>query len=801
MKRSPALILCVAVLLVPLSTNAELNKAPVDGIHIIQSLEFKGLQGAARLQNGVVVFSHYDESSDAHNAVLLNPADGSFRNAVAGVPGARFVAEDDRYLVFSERNADADALAVLDKRSGAKVASIPLRQSLQWGHIHKDRLIVLQGGGAYNIKVTAQAYALPSLKPQKSAEIIGGNETAVWGNKIVSIGTRLGIYGSDLREIAVVDMPPRDADTRGTCIAAPLRISGDKAVIAANCGQLIVVDLPSARVERVIRAGASSQFFDIADGLIFTASQDGKEREVRVIELSTGLELARLPIDTDFLATRDNRLLGMKKGEKFGDPVQFTLYEVDFASIKSETSRLARVKNACEAAERSLSRDGDLHGAIEVCEKSGIKGFTDSERVAPELMSVAGTYAIWLTRTLSRYSEGIALLERLVSEQPNEKLAAELAAGRRKAGYLDAPSKNIAPPEGEEPAGVRRITFESGGFADSVAFEGSRVYMARWLCAGKKAGEPGVVLDVLDRATFQMIKRIDIAACDFGQQDSITTIALVPGYVVLGLTHRFPREGRPNAVAIDMKSLEVTAKKALGGDVALLRRWKDKLLACPDPGQPTRRFDPASASLVAATDAESRACAKGDVVALRMSSISANLENTILAETANFRVHRLPGLEASYRITKLKGDAPSPARVTPRQYLEVLPVADHDALVLSFSNGLFRRFALFDIATNKEDLLFELNPQGRPAVTAVWRNFLFVSLGRDLLVYDLKKRMVVRYEKDLVREISGSGIKHIFVDNNRLVASAFEGESSRVVDLPTYLRRLPRQDFFAPQSK
>lgn len=798
MKRNPKFFLCVATVLFPVLAEAGLHQFSPDagtGARIIKSLEFPNLDGPARLQNGRIVFSYYESGSDTHNAVSLNPEDGSFHNVIEGVPGARFVAEDDRYLVYSSRGGNTNVLSVRDKRSGVDVASAPLRQSIQWGHIDKDRLITVQGGGAYNIKVTAQVYGLPALKPQKSAEIFGGNDTAVWGNKIVSIGSRLGIYGLDLREIAVLDPPPRDPGLGGTCIAGPLRIAGDKAIVGANC-ELAVVDLPSARIERVIRPGSAIQSFDISHGLIFMANQDAKAREVQVIELASGLELARLSIDTDFVAMHGDHLLGMKKGNKFSDPLRFTLYEVDSAAIKSETARLARVKNACAAAGQSLSRGGDLHGAIEACEKSGIRGFSDSANIHPEAADMVGKYAIWLARTLSRYSEGIALLERLNSRQPNESFAAELAAARRKAGYLDPPQKDTAPSGTAEPPGVRRVTFDSGAFSDAALFEGDRIYMARWLCSGKKAGEPGVVLDVLDRRTFEAVRRIDIVPCNHSQQDQIYTIATVPGYIVLGLTSRFPRPNRPNVAVVDAQTLEVKAKGALVNDFMLLRRWKDKLLACAAPGQPSYRFDPESASLAAATAAESNACAKGDTAALRRSTVSANLENTIVAETAHYRVQRLAGLEASYRVTKLKDGAVSPVQVKPRQYLEVLPVAAQDALVLSFLNDSFRRFALFDVTAQSEAVLFELNPAGRQLVSAVWRNFLFVSLGRDLLTYDLKKRAVVKYEKDLVREISGKGIKHLLVDGDRLVVSAFDSASSRVVDLGDYRTSLARQDFF-----
>jgi hypothetical protein len=134
----------------------------------------------------------------------------------------------------------------------------------------------------------------------------------------------------------------------------------------------------------------------------------------------------------------------------------------------------------------------------------------------------------------------------------------------------------------------------------------------------------------------------------------------------------------------------------------------------------------------------------------------------------------------------------------------VLSVPDRDALVLTFSNGPFRRFVYFDLTTQNEANLFELHPIDRPVAANVWHKFLFVSLGRDLLIYDLEYRMTVRYEKDLVREeflnnccgVDRNGITRLLLDNDRLVALTFDGANSRVIDLATYLARLPADDFF-----
>jgi hypothetical protein len=131
-------------------------------------------------------------------------------------------------------------------------------------------------------------------------------------------------------------------------------------------------------------------------------------------------------------------------------------------------------------------------------------------------------------------------------------------------------------------------------------------------------------------------------------------------------------------------------------------------------------------------------------------------------------------------------------------------VVERDALVLSFLNGPYNwRYTLFDIGRRQESPLFELTPAGRPIVSAVWREYLFVSLGRDLLVYDLRKRVTVKYENDLMRETAGDrgGVKRLLLDGDRLIAASLDDESARVIDLKAYLKGLPAKDVFAPRPR
>ena len=791
--------LFTALLFAPITGAFAASSKPAEqqgsGVRESRSTEFKHFNGQVRIDAGRAVFSHYDQTGNSYNIVAVNIADGSARNLAEGVHGGRFVAEDARYLVYSSEGANANPLVVVDKRTNKRVATVRLRSPISWGHVAGDRLLLAQGGISYNSKVTMLVYRLPGLKFERSTEITGGNDTALWGDKIVSIGYRLGIYDLDLREIAVVDMPKPDPNLRSNCGGGPLRISGDKAVVGANCAQLAVVDLPGARIERIIPMASFFQSFAIAEGLLFTVDPDGKAPDVRVIDLSSGRELARIGIDANFLAMQDNSLLAMKRKD-FSTPVRFTLYEVDFASIRSETARSARTVTGCRAAEQTLERQGDLHAALEACEKAGISGYVDETDLSPQLREAVEKYGRWLTLSLSRYSDGAAILERLQQAKPDPGIESQIAMAKRKAIYLDLPPKEAPPSSAPAPKGVTRVPIDFGSFPDMMQFEGDRLYIARRAC---RDTESQVTLDVLDRKTFRAIKRVVVANCDDEQQDSITAIGIVPGYIVLGLGYRYEEAGRPTVAVVDARTLEVVKKGFVTQEIAKLSQWKGRLLACASGSdEPHHRFDPASARFMAATEDEALACANGDPARL-----TAN-DSVPAAETPHYRAFAVAKWPLStYRITHKETGATRAAKLAERQYTQALAAPDRDALIMLYASGQRTRFAYYDIETQADTVLFELNPLTRPVAATVWTRYLLVTLGRDLLVYDLERRMLVGYEKELIREgLLNDRIVRLVLDEGRLLVLTHDGSNSRVIDLPAYTAGLPVRDFFLePEGK
>ena len=128
-------------------------------------------------------------------------------------------------------------------------------------------------------KAPALVFELPTLKIVKSLEIAGGNDTQPWDGKLLSLGYDLVAYDDDLNESFKISLPSRKTGDGEGCPAWPLRVYGNKAVIVANCGEILVYDLPTRRLERTIPAYAHFYAVAILDGLIFTAPSSDPQAE------------------------------------------------------------------------------------------------------------------------------------------------------------------------------------------------------------------------------------------------------------------------------------------------------------------------------------------------------------------------------------------------------------------------------------------------------------------------------------------------------------------------------------------
>jgi hypothetical protein len=502
-------------------------------------------------------------------------------------------------------------------------------------------------------------------------------------------------------------------------------------------------------------------------------------------------------------------------------------------------------------AQAALAATGDPHAAIDLLDAAEASAVFEGSGDFPDaLLPIARAYGVWLTQTLDRYERGILLLEpggpggdpaerralteayykRYVLERDPQSLA-QAQEQFRQTGGVPAGQPLVPLPnfpgtlEGSLAArGIARVVpIDFGAFPDVITFNQTRMYIGRWYCPSDHHYEGGVTLEVRDRDTGTLIKSVPVIECDNQYQDSIGSISFTKRHIVLGIGYRYEedgeREGRPTEARIDKTSLEVVRMGRAASPRPAVERHAGRRYTCTCMNRyavdQCRDMDagsgPPPQSIPAYFDGLLQTC-RPYPLAVR------GLERQVVAANARYTIADLGGNSGPARLafyrndgTRMPGEFEGPGRQTGGTRVLALTTTGRVLLVTGEPSAThpWSRLWLHDIPTGRTvTLLTPRIVRGEPSVTATWKDWLFVSLGRDLLVYDLNRRVLVHYDKEFIAEgmadngngVDKNGIRRLLVDEGRLWVLTFDGFRSRVVDLAR-LKEFRGREAFAVDSR
>lgn len=759
-------------------------------------------------RNDRLMFSQFDKSGNNFDIVAFDIADRSFDYVLRGRPGARFIAQNEKYLVFSEKGRFASVVRAIARSSGGHLGEVRLNHGISWAKIEGERLIAIQEaslGSGYASKTPALVLELPTLKIVKSGEIVGGNDTQSWKGKILSLGYDLAAYDNDLDELFKITLPPRKRGDRVSCAATwPLRVYEDKAVIVTNCGEILVYDLPSRRLERTIPSYAHFYAVAIIDGLLFTVptSEPRQADTARVYDLYTGRELAVLPINATDLFAKGTRLLAVQR--QFAKPSLMTLYSVDPAALRGGQWRSAEVVTRCQKAV-TLADSGDLYGAIRLCESAGVQGLLNEAKSSPHILAVVRQYALWLAKTFDRSGDAAVVLEKLREIAQDPEVDRALAEARLKNRVLNGNDPGartqeerqtafgVALAAGERPIRAETRDIDFGAFSNVFSFSGNRVYVGRYGC--RRCSASGASIAVFDRDTFKQVDEIPIAPDGSKYQDAIRSIVADDNHIYASVTYRYEHAGRPNFVVIDKRSLKVLKKAHVDAPPHLIMD-KGQLLACGcsfTGDQSCVTLDPVTTRTTEIVDA---VCAPEDgmndnVVTRVRGALPA--QNRFIALTKDYLIGR-PSFpkDAPYVLLPRQGGQPIPMRSTSDAPLDWPLSISGNFILTSEATRNARIIKLVSVPSGAPQSLIGL-PVSRLRSPALLLHdqILFIGLGHDLIVFDVQKRMLRRYIRNFIPapfQDNGHGldmnvINRLMIDRGRLIALTFYGANSRIARL------------------
>lgn len=759
-----------------------------------------------------IIFSQYDQSGNNLDIVSLGVADLSRDYVLRGRHGAQFIAQNDKYLVVSEKGQVANPLVVIDRATGERLKQIKLQQGISWARIEGNRLLAIQGAslsGGYLGTANALILELPSLRVIRSLEIFGGNDALVWNGQILSLGYNLYFYDFEFNLKSDIVFPKRRAGKGVSCAATThLRLYRDKATVVTDCGDIWVMDLPSRKIERVIPSYAHFYAVAIMDGLIFTAptSEPRLMNQARVFDLYSGKELAILPINATDLFVAGNRLLAVER--EFAKPSLITLYAVDGAALRGGQWRMKKALRDCGAADR-LEAAGDLYGAIAVCREAGMESMLEEARGTHAVRDMLRRHALRLVRSLDGARDAIGLLEALQIIAPNAQQQSALVEARLKAGVLDGEKVSALTPEEQATPFGRSLEIsprsqrgqsrdiDFGAFSNLFHFSGKHLYVGRYGSRGGGAGGSGV--GVFDRATLEELDSIPIAMDD---QDSVESLTTDARYLYVGVAHQGQTDSTEadgaNLFVIDRKTTKLVRSLFVAAPSSLhLSDGELLACACPvDSGNGCYALNPVTGKTAARPRLTCMAKPLGrDTMVVRLPESSQPPLNVVAATRDYLVTGGNYGRKPSYQVYPRSGPG-QPVPLTsdglrPGALDRLLAVSDNMLLV-----GELLRHGLnikrLDLPSGTVHTLAAVpTAPSRMAVPLVHERTLLIGLGRDLLLIDLRNGQLRRYLKDFIASDfrdNGHGldrhrIDRLMIDNGRLIALSFYGDNSRIVPL------------------
>jgi hypothetical protein len=803
----------LAILMIPIS-GVYAESAPPPLVTIAKITGFSPTDFPITVYDERLFFSQYDKSGNNFDVIAFDITNQSSEYVLRGRYGGRFIAQNDKYLIVSEKGRFANPLIVIDKATGKQVKQIKLFHPILWARIENNRLVAIQGSwlnSGYALTAPVLVFELPSLKLIKSVEIIGGNDVQLWNGKTLSLGYNLIAYDYNFNEIFKISLPERKRGEGVSCAATlPLRVYKDKAVVVTNCGEILIYDLPTHRLERTIPAYAHFYAVAIMDGLIITTpiSEPKQINSAHVYDLYSGKELAILPINATDLFVKGNRLLAVER--EFAQPSVMTLYSVNVAALRSGNWRIEQILNECQKAKKLLLDDSNnLYSAIELCKSAGIEGLINDTKNHNVVFPLVKQYALWLNKTFDRGHDAISILEKLQKISPDKEIKQALTEARLKVKVLDSNDIPALTTEeqqtefarvldiGKQPTHAETKNIEFGVFSNLFHFSDNRIYVGRYGSRGHIGG--GASIGVIDRNTFAQIASIPIAPNDDEYQDAIASITSDKKRIYVSVEYRYPQTGRPNFFIIDKTSLKILKKTQVKTQSTLIFE-NGRLMACdcfPIYDQSCQILNPVTFKT---RDAPNKVCittgGKDNNAVVPIQSNQSG--NRFIALTNDYLVaHNYVPKNAPYLFyPRATNSKPISVQLSFDDPLNRPISVSGNSLLISEGSHKGQLLKIVSLPTGATKTLFGLQTShSRNLIPLLYNQTLFVGFGHDLIIFDTKNNRLKRYIKNFIPagfKDNGNGldinrIDRLMIDRNRLIAITFYGENSQIVPLSDFI--------------
>ncbi|MFW5908668.1 MAG: hypothetical protein ACOCR8_03415 [Desulfosalsimonas sp.] len=802
MKPGFVIVFLVALLFVPAGYSASSEPALKSSgtetglVWLMRSDEVLGLY-PPKWRDNKLFFPKYNKHG-GFDIFEMDPVSGRKQIVVSGVKGAKWVAQNDKYLAVCEEQGGAkDLLVLYDRKTGDKIAQVKHKSSVKWGKITEGHMVVVSGSGKN--KNEAVFFSLPDLGTVESKKIDDFNEIRSWEDRYVAAGKHITVYDRDFNVIARSENLHKTGLERGAfCETGPLRICGDKAVVAAGCGDILIYSLPALILENVIPSFCGSPVLAAGNGLIFAAPryQQGKQCPTRVFDLNTGQLLSVLPVEATELFGADGKIIAFVR--KPGEKAEVRAYDYDAGRLRDRQRRLDEVRRAYEKASDIMEQSADLYKALDVLDLSPAMGLVKEDRLPEDVIDILFQYGVWLSKSYDQYEQAkpvFGFLKKHVEHRNIEPYFSVIALKekimRRGCSGQKISEQNLQMPFGEKLAfggpDALKQNVDFGAFPRLFKFYGDKIYVGR---RGRRKGhshiDSAVSLAVLDRKTLSLIRQTKLVPYDSEYQDYIRDMAIDNSYIYVSLGYRKGYGDRINFAVLDRKSLVVLEKLHIDS-------FMDVRIAGPpyffNPKMFCSIFD---SGTVNRRDLYKYECVGNKFVPVRY-IIKQGRELEPSAATENYLVvaDTSPRDRDVFRFYHMRGKK-EPITFDAHSGYSVASLPGRDEVLLKGFDEDTISFSIFDIPNRENRNIIHLKSvfKRRTPVAAAGEDHIFIGYGRDLIIIDIDKQEVVKYICGFIEEgfaDNGNGsdanqIVRIIIDDNRLIALTLSGVNSRIIE-------------------
>lgn len=514
--------------------------------------------------DGDLVYSHYDNTGNGRDIVNFDFTSGRWFKWVEGKRDPILIAQDSRYIVYHTPHSASFPIEVVERKSGNSLSKIRLKTPVGKAFIDGNRLVLFQGANS-----DAVALELPSLKPIQEIPFLSTSVLAIKGNRIYGAtgSFEVSIYefnGNRFNTIGNIQVPEPSTNLNLRCQSSFVLGENERALLIANCGDIHIVNLKTLSIERSIPRFANFYSIALYKELIFATTE--KQNGIIVFDMDSANEVARFPIPASYLFIKGDVLLAaeaaVNRQKNSNWPMQ--AYKINADLILSGEWKYRSIIEACSRANQMIQNGGDIYEAIRICGDSGINATINSGNIPADILPHAINYATWLSQSLHRYDESVALFDKLRESGATLESAVSKEATLKKNVFGSVVGLKDFKPDSSSQFSKALMIGMSQKPVDAVQlppldsdleFLGEYVYANSWDCY-PVAGQ-GVGIEVFDRNTLKHLRRLSIRECDEEQQDTVGSIVDDKGKLHVLTGSRYPEDERTNYFVYDKNTWQL----------------------------------------------------------------------------------------------------------------------------------------------------------------------------------------------------------------------------------------------------